>query len=453
MAKNTFFECEHCGYKSRKWLGKCPDCGAWNSFLEIKEESKKKNRKNISLSGEFANPKPINQVNSADYSRIKTGIEEFDRVLGGGFVPGSLTLLGGEPGIGKSTLMLQISKNIAEEGQVLYVSGEESPSQIKLRAERIKAVSQNILLSGEVVLENIIEQIEKTKPLFVVVDSIQTIFSSELNSAPGTVSQIRETTSRLLFYAKNSGIPIMIIGHITKEGAIAGPKTLEHIVDTVLYFEGDRFQSRRIVRAIKNRFGSTNELGLFEMTSEGLIPVSNPSEFFIGERPEDTTGSAIVCAVEGTRAMLVELQALVSESAFGTPRRMAIGIDINRLHLLLAIIEKRLDYLIGRDDVYINVAGGLSIYEPSVDLGIAFAIVSSFLNKPIDKDTVFIGEIGLSGEIRSVSAINQRLNEAANMGFKKAIIPDTKEKIESKAKNNIELIKVKSLKEAFNLFF
>lgn len=453
MAKNTFFECEHCGYKSRKWLGKCPDCGAWNSFLEIKEESKKKNRKNISLSGESANPKPINQVNSADYSRIKTGIEEFDRVLGGGFVPGSLTLLGGEPGIGKSTLMLQISKNIAEEGQVLYVSGEESPSQIKLRAERIKAVSQNILLSGEVVLENIIEQIEKTKPLFVVVDSIQTIFSSELNSAPGTVSQIRETTSRLLFYAKNSGIPIMIIGHITKEGAIAGPKTLEHIVDTVLYFEGDRFQSRRIVRAIKNRFGSTNELGLFEMTSEGLIPVSNPSEFFIGERPEDTTGSAIVCAVEGTRAMLVELQALVSESAFGTPRRMAIGIDINRLHLLLAIIEKRLDYLIGRDDVYINVAGGLSIYEPSVDLGIAFAIVSSFLNKPIDKDTVFIGEIGLSGEIRSVSAINQRLNEAANMGFKKAIIPDTKEKIESKAKNNIELIKVKSLKEAFNLFF
>ncbi len=453
MAKNTFFECEHCGYKSRKWLGKCPDCGAWNSFLEIKEESKKKNRKNISLSGESANPKPINQVNSADYSRIKTGIEEFDRVLGGGFVPGSLTLLGGEPGIGKSTLMLQISKNIAEKGQVLYVSGEESPSQIKLRAERIKAVSQNILLSGEVVLENIIEQIEKTKPLFVVVDSIQTIFSSELNSAPGTVSQIRETTSRLLFYAKNSGIPIMIIGHITKEGAIAGPKTLEHIVDTVLYFEGDRFQSRRIVRAIKNRFGSTNELGLFEMTSEGLIPVSNPSEFFIGERPEDTTGSAIVCAVEGTRAMLVELQALVSESAFGTPRRMAIGIDINRLHLLLAIIEKRLDYLIGRDDVYINVAGGLSIYEPSVDLGIAFAIVSSFLNKPIDKDTVFIGEIGLSGEIRSVSAINQRLNEAANMGFKKAIIPDTKEKIESKAKNNIELIKVKSLKEAFNLFF
>ena len=452
MAKNTFFECEHCGYKSRKWLGKCPDCGSWNCFVEVKEESKKKG-KTQSLSTGVILPKPITEINSAEYSRINTGIEEFNRVLGGGFVPGSLTLLGGEPGIGKSTLMLQISNNIAKNGQILYFSGEESPSQIRLRAERIGAINENILLSGEVVLENIIEQISKANPLFVVIDSIQTMFSSELSSAPGTVSQIREVTTRLLFEAKNSGIPVLIIGHITKEGAIAGPKTLEHIVDTVLYFEGDRFQSRRLIRAIKNRFGSTNELGLFEMTSKGLIPVTNPSEFFIGERPEDTTGSAIVCAVEGTRALLVELQALVTESAFGTPRRMAIGIDINRLHLLLAIIEKRLDYLIGRDDVYINVAGGLSINEPSVDLGIAFAVVSSFLNKPLDRHTVFIGEIGLSGEIRSVSAINQRLNEAANLGFKRAIIPDTREKIDSKVKNKLELTKAKTLKQAFDLVF
>ncbi len=451
MGKSTYFECEHCGYKSRKWLGKCPDCGSWNSFLEIKEETNK--NKKVSLSGNRTAPSSITEIDSADYMRIDTGIEEFNRVLGGGFVPGSLTLLGGEPGIGKSTLMLQISNNIAKKGKVLYFSGEESPSQIKLRAERINALNKNILLSGEVVLENILEQIKQTNPLFVVIDSIQTMFSTGLPSAPGTVSQIREVTTNLLFEAKNSGIPILIIGHITKEGAIAGPKTLEHIVDTVLYFEGDRFQSRRLVRAIKNRFGSTNELGLFEMTSKGLIPVLNPSEFFIGERPDDTTGSAIVCAIEGTRALLVELQALVSESAFGTPRRMAIGVDINRLHLLLAIIEKRLDYLIGRDDVYLNVAGGLSINEPSVDLGIAFAVVSSFLNKPLDRHTVFIGEIGLSGEIRSVSSINKRLSEAANLGFKKAIIPDTREKIELKVKNKLKLIKAKTLKQAFDIVF
>ncbi len=452
MKKNTFFECEHCGYKSRKWLGKCPDCQSWNSFVEVKEEKTGGQKRGKSLATQ-AKPLAITEIDSEKHIRIETGIKEFDCVLGGGIVPGSITLLGGEPGIGKSTLMLQISDKIATKGQVLYFSGEESPSQIKLRAERLNALNANILLSGEIILEKIIEQTREINPLLVVVDSVQTMFSEELSSAPGTVSQIREVATRLLFEAKNSGIPFFLIGHITKEGTIAGPKLLEHIVDTVLYFEGDRFQAKRLVRAIKNRFGSTNELGLFEMTGEGLIPVINPSEFFIGERPEDTTGSAIVCAMEGTRAILVELQALVSESAFGNPRRMAIGIDVNRLHLLLAIIEKRLGYLMARDDVYINVAGGLSIYEPSVDMGIAFAVVSSFLNKPIDKDTVFIGEIGLSGEIRSVSAINKRLVEAKNLGFKKAVLPATKEKIDKSVENGMEIIKVKTLKQAFELFF
>ncbi len=451
MSKKTYFECEHCGYKSRKWLGRCPDCGTWNSFVEVKEQSNKQRIRG--LKGTGVKPLPITEISSAQYARIDTGSEEFNRVLGGGFVPGSLTLLGGEPGIGKSTLMLQICNNIAKSGEILYFSGEESPSQIKLRAERIKALNTNILLSGEVVLENIIELVNNVKPLIVVIDSIQTMFSEELSSAPGTVSQIREVTTKLLFEAKNSGIPVLIIGHITKEGAIAGPKTLEHIVDTVLYFEGDRFQSRRLIRSIKNRFGSTNELALFEMTSEGLIPISNPSEFFIGERPEDTTGSSIVSAMEGTRAILVEIQALVSESAFGTPRRMAIGIDPNRLHLLLAIIEKRLDYLISRDDVYLNVAGGLSISEPSTDLGVAVAIVSSFLNKPVLKDAVFIGEIGLSGEIRSVAAINKRLAEACSLGFKKVFIPDTKESIEKKFKEKLELIHCRNLKQVFDLVF
>ena len=452
MKKNTFFECEHCGYKSRKWLGKCPDCGSWNSFVEVKEEKKTGKQGRTKLVSD-TKPLAITEIDSEKHIRIETGIKEFDGVLGGGIVPGSITLLGGEPGIGKSTLMLQISEKIAQKGQVLYFSGEESPSQIKLRAERLKALNPNILLSGEIVLEKIVEQVREINPLLVVIDSVQTMFSEELTSAPGTVSQIREVATRLLFEAKNSGIPFFIIGHITKEGTIAGPKLLEHIVDTVLYFEGDRFQARRLVRAIKNRFGSTNELGLFEMTGEGLIPVLNPSEFFIGERPEDTTGSTIVCAMEGTRAILVELQALVSESAFGNPRRMAIGIDINRLHLLLAIVEKRLGYLMARDDVYLNVAGGLSIYEPSVDLGIAFAVVSSFLNKQVDRNTVFIGEIGLSGEIRSVSAINQRLIEAKNLGFKKAVIPASKDKIDKSVLNKMEIIKVKTLKQAFDLFF
>jgi DNA repair protein RadA/Sms len=455
MKKNTKFECEFCGYQTGKWMGKCPDCNSWNSFIEIKEEKNHgKSARFSSLSKEIQ-PLPLTKVEKETISRIETGISEFDRSLGGGFVPGSLILIGGEPGIGKSTLMLQVCKNIADkEKKVLYFSGEESPSQIKMRGERINSLSDNILMSGEITIDGILKLIESESPALVIIDSIQTMYSPQLTSAPGTVSQIREATHKFLMSAKSSNIPFVVIGHITKEGSIAGPKTLEHIVDTVLYFEGERFHSRRIIRAVKNRFGSTNEIGIFEMTEKGLIPIKNPSEIFISERTPDTTGSSIISAIEGSRALLVEIQALVSETSFGNPRRMAIGVDVNRLQMLLAIMEKRLDFAIQRDDVYVNAAGGFSINEPAADLGIAFAVASSFLEKPLKAEDVFIGEVGLSGELRTVSQIEKRVKEAKSLGFKKVYLPHTTNKQITKLNSkNFQIILCNTLKEAFVSYF
>jgi len=453
MKKNTKFECEHCGYQTAKWMGKCPDCNSWNSFIEIREEVSK-NKRNSSLSKQIK-PLPLTAVSKETVTRIPSGISEFDRSLGGGFVPGSLVLIGGEPGIGKSTLMLQVCKNIADKNQkVLYFSGEESPSQIKMRGERINSLSDNILMSGEITINGILKQIEELQPSLVIIDSIQTMYSPDLSSAPGTVSQIREATHKFLISAKSSEIPFVVIGHITKEGSIAGPKTLEHIVDTVLYFEGERFHSRRIIRAVKNRFGSTNEIGIFEMTELGLIPVTNPSDVFISERTPETTGSSIISALEGSRALLVELQALVTETSFGNPRRMAIGVDVNRLQMLLAIMEKRLDFAIQRDDVYVNAAGGFSVNEPAADLGIAFAIASSFLEKPLAIEDVFIGEIGLSGELRTVSQAEKRIKEAKSLGFKRVFIPFTTNKQITKIQTQkFQIIMSKTLREAFNSYF
>jgi len=455
MKKNTKFECEFCGYQTSKWMGKCPDCNSWNSFIEIKEEKTKGKSTRFSSLSKEVKPLPLTSVEKEEITRINTGISEFDRSLGGGFVPGSLVLIGGEPGIGKSTLMLQVCKNIANKGEkVLYFSGEESPSQIKMRGERINALSDNILMSGEITIEGILKLIEGEKPSLVIIDSIQTMYSPELTSAPGTVSQIREATHRFLMSAKSSNIPFVVIGHITKEGSIAGPKTLEHIVDTVLYFEGERFHTRRIIRAVKNRFGSTNEIGIFEMTEKGLIPVTNPSEIFISERTPETTGSSIISAIEGSRALLVEIQALVSETSFGNPRRMAIGVDVNRLQMLLAIMEKRLDFAIQRDDVYVNAAGGFSINEPAADLGIAFAVASSFLEKPLKTGDVFIGEVGLSGELRTVSQIEKRVKEAKALGFKKVFLPYTTNKQITKLNSkDFQIVLCKTLREAFMSYF
>lgn len=450
--KKTIFECESCGYRSSKWMGKCPDCDSWNSFLEVKEAAEPEYRgQALSTDG----PVPICDIDTEQVDRISTGMGEVDRVLGGGVVPGSLVLIGGEPGIGKSTLMLQVCQKLAENNcRVLYMSGEESPNQIRIRGSRVGCEHPEILVSGEVTVEGILAQMEKEKPGLIVIDSIQTVFSTELTSAPGTVSQIREATTKFLYAAKRSGIPLVIIGHITKEGAIAGPKTLEHIVDTVLYFEGERFHSRRVVRSVKNRFGSTNEVGIFDMTGKGLVGVPNPSAVFLSERATDAAGSAVISAIEGTRAILLEVQALAADSGFGNPRRMAIGVDANRLNLLLAIMEKRLDFAIQRDDVYVNITGGVSVVEPAADLGIAFAVASSFLNRSLDVEDIFVGEIGLAGEIRSVAQLEKRVREAKAMGFKRAFVPPKLTgDVKALGKGGFTLEPVSSLKEAFDRYF
>jgi DNA repair protein RadA/Sms len=449
--KRTTFECGSCGYQTAKWLGKCPECGAWSSFLEVPEEAPVYHGQNLAAMA----PQAISKIEKSVHPRYSSGMEEFDRVLGGGFVPGSLVLVGGEPGIGKSTMMLQVCEKVAHTGKrVLYFSGEESPTQIKMRGDRIGAISEELFISSEVTVAGILSLVEQHKPSMVIVDSIQTVFSEDISSAPGTVSQIREATTKFLFSAKRSGVPFIVIGHITKEGAIAGPKTLEHIVDTVLYFEGERFHARRIVRAVKNRFGSTNEIGIFEMTATGLVPVPNPSAVFISERARDTAGSSIICALEGTRAILLEVQSLAADSNFGTPRRMAIGVDQNRLHLLLAIMEKRLDFAIQRDDVYVNITGGFAVSEPAADLGVCMAVASSFLNKALGEKDVFIGEIGLAGEIRSVAQLEKRVREARAMGFDRAVVPaGLRKNIRDLARKDFQIVEVATLKQAFDLIF
>jgi len=426
----TIYACQNCGHQSRKWIGKCPDCGAWNSFVEERERPVAKDgggRGMIARAGlrlRENRPVPFNSIEAQDDVREITGIEEFDRVLGGGIVPGSLVLIGGEPGIGKSTLLSQVADKLnAVYGSVLYVSGEESERQIKLRGERLGINPAGLYLLSETTLERVFDEIEKLQPQAVIIDSVQTIFSEKLESAPGSVSQVREVAGQFLLLAKNLTVPVFLIGHVTKEGMIAGPKALEHIVDTVLYFEGERHHNHRILRAAKNRFGAANELGIFEMTGRGLVGVANPSELFLSERPIGASGSAVVAAMEGTRPILVEIQALVSSSKFGTGRRTTQGVEINRVALLVAMLEKRVGFHLSGDDIFVNLVGGISLDEPAVDLGIVAAVTSSFRNIPINAHTIVFGEVGLAGEVRATSHAAVRLREIARMGFKRVVMP------------------------------
>lgn len=426
--RKTKFICQECGYESPKWMGKCPGCNQWNKMVEGVEKPTRGRR------GTFTNvinhtdiaekPRAITSIEMTSESRIQTDLKELNRVLGGGIVPGSLILIGGDPGIGKSTLLLQVSAQLAQKSHcVLYISGEESLRQTKIRAERLGLSSENLLVYAETNLEEINRTIEETNPTFVIVDSIQTIFHPDITSAPGSVSQVRECTAELMRIGKTKGIAIFIVGHVTKEGAIAGPRLLEHMVDTVLYFEGERHHTYRILRAVKNRFGSTNEMGIFEMKELGLVEVANPSEIFLEERSAGAAGSTVVASMEGTRPVLVEIQALISPTSFGNPRRMATGIDHNRVSLLMAVLEKRVGLLLQNQDAYLKVAGGVKLDEPAIDLAIAVSIASSFRDKPTKPTDCIIGEVGLTGEVRRISRIEQRVREAGKLGFQRVILP------------------------------
>ncbi len=420
--KKSTFVCQNCEYHSPKYLGRCPNCGAWSSFVEEVEVAEVKNER-VSLTGEKTRPMKLNEVSSIQVARTKTDMEEFNRVLGGGVVPGSLVLIGGDPGIGKSTLLLQVSTQLSTIGTVLYVSGEESAQQIKLRAERLGDIDSEFYLYAETNMQSIRTEIEKIQPDFLVIDSIQTIMSPEISSVQGSVSQVREVTNELMQIAKTNNIATFIVGHMTKEGTLAGPRTLEHMVDTVLYFEGERQHTFRILRAVKNRFGSTNEIGIFEMQSQGLVEVTNPSEVFLEERLDGATGSAIVVTMEGTRPILAEVQALVTPTMFGNAKRTTTGLDFNRASLIMAVLEKRAGLLLQNQDAYLKSAGGVRLDEPAIDLAVAIAIASSYKDKPTNPQECFIGEIGLTGEIRRVNRIEQRINEAAKLGFTKVYAP------------------------------
>jgi DNA repair protein RadA/Sms len=438
------YQCQSCGYASPKWLGKCPDCGSWNSFVEEERVTK-------FAPTRAAEPVSLSEITASTDERCSTDIGELDRTLGGGVVMGSVVLIGGDPGIGKSTIILQALKGLTKMGKLLYVSGEESPEQVKLRADRLNIRSKDIILLPETSLEGIMTVANKVNPQVIVIDSIQTIFSLELPSAPGSVGQIRECATKLMFMAKKHGTPLFIIGHVTKEGAIAGPKVLEHIVDTVLYFEGDKGNPFRILRAVKNRFGPANEIGVFEMSETGLKEVENPSQLFISERPSDVSGSVVTVSLEGTRPLLVEIQALVSTSKFGVPRRTGLGVDYNRINLLIAVLDKRIGMHLGGMDVFVNVVGGLKIDEPAVDMGIIAAIASSMKNKAISAGTLTFGEVGLSGELRAISQAEIRIKEAAKLGFKKAIVPvNNAKKIKVP---DIEIIGAKNVEEALDILF
>ncbi|HFI0408628.1 TPA: DNA repair protein RadA [Streptococcus suis] len=420
--KKTTFVCQNCEYHSPKYLGRCPNCGSWSSFVEEVEVAEVKNER-VSLTGEKTRPMKLNEVSSIQVARTKTNMEEFNRVLGGGVVPGSLVLIGGDPGIGKSTLLLQVSTQLSTIGTVLYVSGEESAQQIKLRAERLGDIDSEFYLYAETNMQSIRTEIEKIKPDFLIIDSIQTIMSPDISSVQGSVSQVREVTNELMQIAKTNNIATFIVGHMTKEGTLAGPRTLEHMVDTVLYFEGERQHTFRILRAVKNRFGSTNEIGIFEMQSQGLVEVLNPSEVFLEERLDGATGSAIVVTMEGTRPILAEVQALVTPSMFGNAKRTTTGLDFNRASLIMAVLEKRAGLLLQNQDAYLKSAGGVKLDEPAIDLAVAVALASSYKDKPTNPQECFIGEIGLTGEIRRVNRIEQRINEAAKLGFTKVFAP------------------------------
>lgn len=422
---STIFFCQECGYESGKWLGQCPGCRAWNSFVEEPVKVTAKGKRVTTGLSEESKPLPISQIDLKEEDRLTTDIAELDRVLGGGIVAGSLTLVGGDPGIGKSTLLLQVCQRLAEKQvHVLYISGEESLRQIKLRAERIGKFDDHLKLLCETDLDVIDATVRSQKPQVVVIDSIQTMFRQEISAAPGSVSQVRESTAVLMQLAKVQGISIFIVGHVTKEGTVAGPRVLEHMVDTVLYFEGDRHASYRILRGVKNRFGATNEIGVFEMQEKGLVEVANPSEYMLTGRPEDASGSVVVCSMEGTRPILIEIQALVCSTNFGIPRRQATGTDFNRMNLLMAVLEKRLGMQLAGCDAYVNIAGGMRIMEPAIDLGIVLAIISSHRNLPLDPKMLCFGEIGLSGEVRAVSMAKQRVMEAKKLGFTTCILPE-----------------------------
>ncbi|HFU4560526.1 TPA: DNA repair protein RadA [Streptococcus suis] len=420
--KKTTFVCQSCEYHSPKYLGRCPNCGSWSSFVEEVEVAEVKNER-VSLTGEKTRPMKLNEVSSIQVARTKTNMEEFNRVLGGGVVPGSLVLIGGDPGIGKSTLLLQVSTQLSTIGTVLYVSGEESAQQIKLRAERLGDIDSEFYLYAATNMQSIRTEIEKIKPDFLIIDSIQTIMSPDISSVQGSVSQVREVTNELMQIAKTNNIATFIVGHMTKEGTLAGPRTLEHMVDTVLYFEGERQHTFRILRAVKNRFGSTNEIGIFEMQSQGLVEVLNPSEVFLEERLDGATGSAIVVTMEGTRPILAEVQALVTPTMFGNAKRTTTGLDFNRASLIMAVLEKRAGLLLQNQDAYLKSAGGVKLDEPAIDLAVAVALASSYKDKPTNPQECFIGEIGLTGEIRRVNRIEQRINEAAKLGFTKVYAP------------------------------
>lgn len=453
MAKGktaTVFFCGECGYESSKWMGQCPACKAWNTFVE--ETVKKPSGAGAVKSAVSSRQEPavLSSITLKEDERVLTHIGELDRVLGGGIVPGSLVLVGGDPGIGKSTLLLQVCKHLSDDHRkVLYISGEESLKQIKLRALRIGEFTESLLLLCETNLEVIEDVIRRTKPESVVIDSIQTMYSEDIGSAPGSVSQVRESTNLLLQLAKGLGVSVFIVGHVTKEGTVAGPRVLEHMVDTVLYFEGDRHAAYRILRGVKNRFGSTNEIGVFEMRETGLVEVANPSEFMLNGRPQDASGSVVTCSIEGTRPILVEIQALVCRTNFGIPRRQATGTDFNRVNLLMAVLEKRVGLHMSDSDAYVNIAGGMRLSEPAIDLGIALAIVSSFKNRAIDEKLTAFGEIGLSGEVRAVSMAEIRVQEAQKLGFTTCIVPESSLPALKKIKG-MKLVGVKSVQEAID---
>ena len=448
----TIFSCQSCGYQSPKWLGKCPDCGGWDGFVEERQASGALAvRRNAAVSP--STPVSIDSIEIDHEQRLLTTIHEFDRVLGGGLVPGTLILVGGDPGIGKSTLMLQALHGLAGQGRkVLYVSGEESIRQIRLRSKRLETVSSSLLVVSEVEVDAILAMVDSVKPEVVVIDSIQTMFSSELGSAPGSVSQVREATVRLMLMAKRSGIPTFLVGHVTKDGAIAGPKLLEHMVDTVLYFEGDRNHIFRVLRAVKNRFGSTNEIGVFEMKGHGLEEVANPSAVFLSGRPASAAGSVVAASMEGTRPILVELQALTSGTNFGTPRRTILGLDPNRVALLAAVMEKKIGMHLMGYDIFMNVAGGVRVIEPAVDLAIVAAIASSFLDKPVPDRTVVMGEVGLTGEVRAIGQADTRIYESAKMGFNRCIVPQSNLK-RLPAMEGVEIAGVSTVSEAVESLF
>lgn len=454
--KTTVYFCQNCGHESGKWMGQCPGCHEWNTFVEEIVDKKSAAKAGMQRQGSSAaKPVPLSAIETAQENRTTTGIGELDRVLGGGIVSGSLVLVGGDPGIGKSTLLLQVCQNLsAQDIRVLYISGEESLRQIKIRAERIGSFGESLTLLCETNLDTVRAIIDREKPKIVVIDSIQTMYREEVASAPGSVSQVRESTGVLMQIAKGMGISVFIVGHVTKEGVVAGPRVLEHMVDTVLYFEGDRHAAYRILRGVKNRFGSTNEIGVFEMRQEGLTEVENPSEYMLSGKPEDASGSVVACSMEGSRPILIEIQALVCHTSFGIPRRTAAGTDLNRVNLLLAVLEKRLGLPLGGCDAYVNIAGGIRMNEPAVDLGIVLAVISSYKDRPIDGKMICFGEVGLSGEVRAVSMAEQRVAEAEKLGFETCILPlvcvDAIQEKSGKT-GGIRLVGVRTVKDAMDV--